>query len=154
MINPNILLNFMMWYVSEKENNISKQMRKALNLTFWLQEKRGMDLTLAISISSNKHNVEKQELYLNYRKRQSFIAASKKLFTKSRQLSKLPEKLCGCGCGKILINSKNKFINGHIVNLRTKEYKQELAKKMREAKISKKQSIKINNVSLSSLSSL
>jgi len=138
MINPNILMNFMMWYVSEKENKLTKEMRKALNLVHWLQEKRNTDLTLAITIASEKKNVDKHDLYLNYKKRQSFISSSKKLFKSSREIANFPEEhLCGCGCGEIVINSKNKFINGHNVKLRDKNYQIELSKKMREAKFNK-----------------
>jgi hypothetical protein len=138
MINPNILMNFMMWYVSERENNLSKEMRKALNLVHWLNEKRKVDLTLAITIVSEKKNVDKQSLYLNYKKRQSFISASKKLFKTSHEIANFPEQhLCECGCGEIILNTKNKFINGHNVRLRDKQYNIELSKKMREAKFNK-----------------
>jgi|WetSurSiteA1Bulk_404760.scaffolds.fasta_scaffold01106_6 hypothetical protein len=146
MIQPNKFLNFMMWYVSEKEcGKVSAKERKALNVISYLNKKKKLDIALAIDIVSNKYELNKDSLHKNFRKRQSYISASKKVYPKFSNLLKegnsKPKKLCECGCGQIVKNNKNRFINGHNVSNRPIEQKQLYAQKMREAKAEKRQSL-------------
>jgi hypothetical protein len=133
-----------MWYVSEKERNLSMEMKKALNHFYLLQKKQSHDTTSCLYFSEKKYLVDKQDLYINYKKRQGFISGAKRNYIKYKNLITNQQvksdsidyqpKLCECGCNQILDNSKNRFINGHNVNLRSQIYKEELAKKMRQIK--------------------
>jgi hypothetical protein len=121
-----------MWYVSERERNLFINMKKALNYCHWLHKYHNKSSSLYLA--SSKYLVDRQELYSNYKRRQGFISAAKKKYVKDRLLLNQQPKLCACGCNQILKNPKNKFINGHNVNLRDKIYKEQLAQKMRKVK--------------------
>jgi hypothetical protein len=135
MINPNPLANFMMWYVSEKEINLPVEIPRALNFAHHLQKEKKIDLFLAIDIAAKKYSVAKELLYTHHQKRKAYISASKKVYKKQKELDKIPEKLCDCGCGQSLKNKKNRFINGHNTSTRTLEQKKIYAKKMRDSKL-------------------
>lgn len=143
MINSNILFNFCVWYVSEKEKNLSKEMKSALNLMYFLLHKKKQGLTKSLHVSSNKYKVDIEELLTNYRKRRSYFSAAKKIYSSSKfsfldvnekifRLSK-ESKLCECGCGEYT-KKGNRFIIGHNIRLRSKDKNINQAELMRKKK--------------------
>jgi len=149
-------ISFLIWYVAEKEFDYTDKVREALNLIHYLISKKNVDKALAIDIVSKKYNKQdldfnKDFLYKVYNRRLAFIKSGKEAYKRMsylKRVSKDPNfkiEYCACGCGSP-VKKGNKFVHGHHVRIRSKNKKNEIAKKMRDAKAEKRIVKKSNNV--------
>lgn len=142
---------FVSWYVVEKEYNLTKTVRYALNKIHYFNTKKGEDISLAIHIVNKmimaKEGIDlpKEYLWKMYQKRKAHIKNGKAKFKtydieqrRSRGPNKEPLPVCECGCGTILKPGR-RFAHGHNARCRDDDDNKKRAKNMRSVKNAKKQ---------------
>lgn len=146
MITLNREMTFINWYILKKEFTYSDNVRKILNLVYYLNVKKRIDLALAIHISNEKskkdynYHFSKKFIWNLYSKRLAYVKHAKeeyKKFVADLRKNNLPEveykKLCACGCGKEVKEGKI-YVNGHNPRFKSEEEKAIHVEKMNYAK--------------------
>jgi hypothetical protein len=140
---------FVNHYLLIKEYDLTDEVRHALSSINYYMFKQHKPKALAIAIVNktckDMHNREfgKDYLWEKYNARLAHIKNGKDAYQKfareqrERQVG-IRKKLCACGCGEEVKKKGNKFIHGHHRRCLTQEQKNENARKMREARIIKK----------------
>lgn len=160
MITLNKEMAFVSNYVMRKEFFLPDLLRKALNHIHWQIHKRRTQPGLAVHITNEvfkaKHDIEYGKVFLwkRYRSRLAHVKNGKEKYRlwaiEKRKSNIFPteKKLCECGCGQEVKNPKSRFLQGHNVNMRSKEEREFYTENM--LKNRRKKKAEIINVDFSS----
>lgn len=144
---------FLNWYLLDKEFEYTDNVRKILNLVYYLTTKKNMDLALAIHVANEKskeftkdgERYTKKFIWKLYTKRLAHIKHARERYQQLLrefrhniypELSP-PKNYCSCGCGKEIKEGK-KYVNGHNPRFKTEEEKIEYMKKLNSSRKDKK----------------
>jgi hypothetical protein len=145
---------FINWYLLDKEFQYTDNVRKILNLVYYLSTTKKMDLALAIHVANEKskeftldgERYTKKFIWKLYTQRLAHIKHAKQRFQdllrefRQNAYPELapPKNYCLCGCGKE-IGLDKKYVNGHNPRFKSEEEKKSHIEKMNNIKLLKKQ---------------